>query len=211
MASSAERRRSPARPPARPGGVRRLPVVLLVALGAVGCAVGDGEGALDGVVTAVDCDLDTRSYALRPTFFGADAFENILNIRIQRGSDPQDRSDGVLFQIRDTSGVQADLLGVPIPIEDRPDALLQMGLYLNATCPTDFTGLDRPVVLAGDGGTVTFDAIYAPEGRGGGREVEATVSGATLRDPGDPTGRRAEFDGFFRFVFNRGRPAQRYP
>lgn len=196
-------------------GPRRLAgagLAALVAVATAGCAVGgDGEGAASGVVTVRGCGFDEDLYDLDPTFFGAQAFEDILNIQMQRGSDFQDRSDGVLFQVRDATMVRETLLDEPLPIEDRADALVQMSVYLNDSCPTDFTGNDRPVMLPAIEGTITFSAIFAPEADGDAREIEAVFEGAVLEDPATPDERRATLDGFFRFVFNRGRPAQRYP
>lgn len=187
-----------------------LPSLVWFAALLTGCAVGDGEGRVAGLVTALDCDLEGDRYDLRPTFFGASAFEDFLDVRIQRGSDFEDRSDGLLLSIARASELK-DLLGTPVPLRDEPGALVRMGLYLNATCPWDFTGLDRPMVMSADEGVIVFDAVYAPEVDDGAPRTAARFQDVRLRDPSDPDGRHAVLSGSFRFIFNRGRPAQRFP
>ncbi len=84
-----------------------------------------------------------------------------------------------------------------------------MSLYLNETCPIGFE--HEPPRLSAVAGTIVFDSIYAPMVDDQALETSARFSAVRFVDPSRPEERHAELDGLFRFNFNRGRPAQRYP
>ena len=186
-------------------GVATVILPLLVA----GCSVGVGAGEVSGVVDAPDCGLDEASYRLEPTFFVATPVEDHLEMRVQRGSSFSDVSDGIAVTVLGASRV-AERLGEALPIEPRPDEAdvpaVGMTLYLNESCPP--SAARAPVVLEATEGTITFEAIHAPGVDRESSEIAATFGGVRLTDH---RGRSARLSGWFRFIFNRGHPAQRFP
>jgi hypothetical protein len=190
-------------------------VRLLLALalaGLAGCSVGTGEGDITGTVTANGCfDVDP-DFDLEPTFFGATPTVDGLELRVQAGSTPEDFADGLHIFVSDPDEVALSRLGWPLEVSEAPDAEVQMVLNLMGRCdagfPTDF--FTRPWSYPGVGGTIVFDAIYAPE-----VDPDATLIDATLdvrfEDPADPENRNGRLQGGFRFFFQRGGPAQPFP
>jgi hypothetical protein len=176
--------------------------------------VGEGEGWASAEVWAPDCDLEGDAYELRPTFFGSEAQPgDTLLIRMQRGSDSPQVSDGILIQVLGASTVQAELLGSPIDLgADDGDPRVIMTLYLNETCPVI---LERPenrsVAYTAVAGALTFDAIYAPEASGSDKEIAARFDDVLLVDAHDPDNLRAVASGELQFLHVRGRPAQAFP
>ena len=102
-----------------------LPVLagaLGLALASVGCSVGQGKGNVHSLdLFARDCweyapVEGTQAYGdcydLQPTFFAANPYYNTLEIRIQRTSDIEEFSDGLVVNINDIatirSAIQAD-------------------------------------------------------------------------------------------------------
>jgi len=191
--------------------------LLLVLLVSFGCSAGVGEGDVVGNVWAPACGLAGDAYEMRSNFFSADPTHDFLDIRVQRGSDFEDVSDGMAVSVRAASEVAA-ILGTPIALEDplelpraQPDErpLVAMSVYLNRTCPI---GAHRfPVAYQAVTGEITFTAIYAPELPGSALEVTAAFSDVRFVDPSTPETRYAILSGNFSFIFNRGRPAQRFP
>lgn len=174
-----------------------------------GCSVGSGEGEVQGTVNAPSCELDMADYDLDPTFFGADPVEELLEIRIQRGSDLEAYSDGLGILVRDAKRVRAELIGIPIELTGEADALVQMSFYLNETCPPDRrTG---PVHYEAVAGLIVFENIYAPTLTEDDVETAARFNDVSFVDPESPDERHARLSGRFRFLYTRGRPAQRFP
>ena len=183
----------------------------------LGCSAGVGEGEVTGVVFAPGCGLNGEAFDLQPNFFAADPTLDFLDIRLQRGSGFEDVSDGVDISVRSASEVTANL-GVAIALEDplvlprTPPAdrpLVAMSVYLNRTCPIDRRAI--PVAYEAVSGDITFTAIYAPELPSTGLEISGSFSDVRFEDPSDPNNRNATLSGHFTFIFNRGRPAQRFP
>ncbi len=203
MATSSDRRRCAARATL----VRAALAVALVA--GVSCNPGAGEGEVGGVVTVRDCGLVDAPWALEPDFFVAEGLRDGLHLRIQRGSDLPLRSDGLWIDVLSSRGILEAGRGTPIPVAtgSRDDAL-KVSLYLNATCPA--LRHEAPVLLEGVGGTVTFAEVYDPAA-GGSPAIVGTLDDVTLVDPAAPEARRATLSGSFDFLYNRGRPAQRFP
>lgn len=164
---------------------------------------------MSGVVNAPECDLDMEAYDLEPTFFGADPVEELLEIRIQRGSDHEAHSDGLGILVSDAERVRATLIGVPIELTGNAEALVQMNVYLNETCPVDRT--TGPVSYEAVSGFLIFENIYAPTLTEDDVEVAARFSDVLFVDPRSPGRRNATLSGNFRFLHNRGRPSQRFP
>src|SRR6188472_3178973 len=80
-----------------------------VAVLAVGCvSVGEGTGEVKSDhLFAAECWDD--KYDLKPDFFAADPFRNEMHIRVQRGSDLQEVSDGISVLIDDVKGIRENL------------------------------------------------------------------------------------------------------
>ncbi len=175
----------------------------------VGCSVGGGEGQVEGIVNAPDCDLEMKRYELDPTFFGADPVEEMLEIRIQHGSDLEAFSDGLGVLVRDAAMVRGTLIGVPIELTDEAEPLVQMSFYLNETCRPDRRSL--PVNYVATSGFVVFENIYAPRLTEDDVEIAARFTDVLFVDPSEPEERNATLSGRFRFLHTRGRPAQRFP
>lgn len=178
---------------------------------------------MTGSVRIDECLLDSDTFDLGIDFFAAEFVgepENVvpverlrmLNIRLQRGSWRESDSDGLLITVRDVNEMATSLLGTPIAVEDVAEAPVYITLYLGQTCESGFPRAHwvRSAILAADGGTITFDEIYAPSLGDADAEIAARFTDVHFSDVGDPDGREALLSGEFRFVYQRGRPAQRF-
>ncbi|MCS6800185.1 MAG: hypothetical protein NZ898_16965 [Myxococcota bacterium] len=187
----------------------RFPCVAALGLVVVtGCSVGEGEGEVRGTVTAPACGLRDRAYDLHPDFFGAAHVLGRLSIRIQRGSDFEDKSDGLVLLVDDVARVHAQALGRPMSLDD-PRTPVRMSLYLNETCHPSRGR--TPVGMVAVGGTIEFGGIYLPGGGDEELETAGRFDAVRLVDPAAPESTHAELSGHFRFPYRRGRPAQRFP
>ncbi len=186
----------------------------LLGLLASACSVGDGQGEIAGHVVASDsCGLDDPSYELRPSFFSAEVTEDILNLRVQRGSALEQYADGLMIQVLDVNELKRQRLGLPIPLEGRWTDLVQVVLYLNESCEAGFPSEHRrrAVLMQAVGGSIRFDAIYAPDLDPGATGINAELIDVELVDASAPDERRATLRGWFSFFYQRGAPAQRFP
>lgn len=187
--------------------------VAMLAVGAAmavyGCNPGAGTGQVSGTLTLTDCGIVNQPYALDPDFFIAEGLLHGLHIRMQHGSDLPLRSDGLWIDVLSSQAIIDLGLGTPVPVasESREDAI-KISMYFNATCPV--IRHEAPAVLEGIGGTITFRQIYDPDSDGT-PNIVGTLDAVELVDPSAPATRRATMSGDFDFVYNRGRPAQRYP
>jgi hypothetical protein len=196
---------------ARSSEARRvgLGFAALVAVAASSCNPGAGAGELRGFVTVRDCGLVDAPFDLAPDFFVAEGQRGGLHVRIQRGSDLPLRSDGLWIDVLSSRALLEGGLGMPVPIASgsRGDAV-KVSLYLNASCPA--ARGETPVVLEGIAGTVAFTDLYDPEADGP-PAIVGTLDDVVLVDPAAPDDRRATLSGSFDLLYNRGRPAQRFP
>lgn len=184
-------------------------LVLAGGLLAAGCSpVGTGVGTVEGTISVPECDIPPGPYSLGPRFFAAEPVADFLSIRVQNGSEPIDRADGVMVEVVSASMVQESMLGQPIPLSLDPQAPVRMSFYLLHTCPSTRT-MAGPVVSAVSG-TITFTAIYAQDISTDERLIEATFDSVHFADADDPDA-YADLSGSFRFLFSRGRPLQVYP
>jgi hypothetical protein len=179
---------------------------LLLLMVVVACSVGHGEGEVGGTINIAECR--TGEYELHPTVFFAESAEELLKIRIQRGSDVEVRSDGLSVLVEDATLVKRMFLdqSVQVAIDDEPR--IDLSLYLNETCPAE---RDRtPVTLAAVSGSVRFTAIYAPEVSKDQVRIAAELTNVRFEDP-RVDDRFAVLNGRFDFLYVRGSPAQRFP
>lgn len=180
----------------------------------VGCSIGEGQGEIGGRAVALDyCELDTSDYELRPSFFAGEIIEDTLNLRVQRGGDLEQFADGLTILVRDVNEVKQNRIGLPIELDGDWRSLVQITFYLNGTCESGFPSefRRRPVLLEAVGGTITFDAIYAPDIDPGGVAIEAELDQVVFADSALPDERHATLSGWFSFFYQRGAPAQRFP
>lgn len=184
-------------------------ILRLVALALLGsCATGPGEGNAIGQVWAPDCGLDGESFSLDPNFFGMEPSRSveIIDMRMQRGGDIQNLSDGVSFFIADPEMVRTEMLGVDIELELLASPV-EMTLYLNRTCPL----LSQiPVVYRSVSGTIRFDELYVPWLENDNRMTTAVFTNVELVDTADPETRRAVLSGDISFLAQRGMPPQNF-
>jgi hypothetical protein len=153
--------------------------VLTIAAVAPACSQGEGEGRIAGTLNAPNCW--TGGFELNPDFFAAVPYRQGMLLRIQRGSDFENFSDGLTILINDITKIRPDAsrqfagryrepLKVDLPPEVTPPgtpvkpdpnpALVNMDLYLQRSCPTQAVSLHavEEVTLPNDG-TCTAPAI----------------------------------------------------
>lgn len=200
MASSRERAR-------RFGIARRVSALGFALVAASACSVGHGEGELYGTVEVPSCRIPAR-YELNPTAFFAQSIEQLLRIRVQRGSDLEVRSDGIAILVENAALVKREYLGQDLDLTPESEPRISVSVYLNESCPPGRK--HTPVVLAAVGGAIKFDEIYAPEVDEDDVQIRAELKSVRFEDPRNPE-RRAELSGYFDFLYVRGSPAQRFP
>lgn len=87
---------------------RALATVGACALLSTGCSLGQGEGEVHSdKLIARDCW--DRAYDLQPDFFAAVPYRDTLQIRVQRGNDLQEVSDGLAILIDDIKEIRSKL------------------------------------------------------------------------------------------------------
>jgi hypothetical protein len=177
------------------------------------CSVGNGSGEVTGVVNSPSCDLKDEAYDMDPTFFAAETAGDQVILRVQRGGDFEDKSDGLIVLVRDAELVRKEMLGMPIAVErarltDTEEPLVQMTFYLNETCAIERR--KTPTVFEATASTITFEALYAPRVNDD-PDVRFSFDNGTFVDPDSPEDRNAVLSGAAEFLFSRGRPAQRFP
>lgn len=205
----------------------RAAVLLLAgctALGGLGCTVGEGHG------TVVSDRLYMQGcwkgpFDLNPDFFAANPYrgESLL-IRVQRGDNNQEASDGLTVIVNDLKKVRSEMMGQPIavglppgvappgqPLTGAEAPLVSLSLYLHQTCH------EQNSATYSVSGEITFNSIFSGdpnEEDSQDRLTEATFK-VTLADPRELVGAEdpelmltSELTGDFTFFFQRGQPAQ---
>ncbi len=196
----------------------------LFAFSALGCTTGEGDGEVTSDKLYVE-DCWDGPFDLKPTFFGANPYRNTLTIRVQRGDNIEEVSDGLIVVVNDVSGIRDSRLGqalkvgmppgvtppgVPVVFEPEPP-IVSLSLYLHDTCHK------QNGTLYSMDGTITFDSLFSGdlnEGNADDRLTDAKFE-ASFADPRhmqadgtvDPE-RMSTVSGWFRFFFERGQPAQ---
>lgn len=166
----------------------RLQVFLACAVALVssgGCTVGEGEGYVKSTRLYIR-NCWNGGFDLRPDFFAANPFsDNTQVIRVQRGDNLQEVSDGLMILVNDTKAVRARLgdeleVGMPVGVScpgrpvvyDEEPALVNMSLYLHDSCHTQegatihsLNTVDDPGASGGAmgmlGGTITFNKLFS--------------------------------------------------
>lgn len=193
-----------------------------------GCTVGEGDGWIKSTRLYIR-DCWNGGFDLGPDFFASSPFsEETQVIRVQRGDNLQEVSDGLMILVNDTAAVR-DQLGQPLavgtpkgiqcpgwPLVYQPDPpLVNMSLYLHDSCHTQ-----EGATVHSISGTITFNDLFSGdinEQDGSERLTDASFT-ATFANPCDlPPGQdedpalKSEVTGYFKFFFQRGQPAQPFP
>jgi len=136
---------------------------------ALGCTTGEGDGQVESAKLFVE-DCWNGEFKLDPTFFAANPHrEETMMIRIQRGDDIEELSDGLIVLVRDIQKIRNGMLGQPIevglppavtppgvPVVANPNPpLVTLSLYLHDTCHL-MNG-----TLNSLSGTITFKALFS--------------------------------------------------
>jgi hypothetical protein len=197
-----------------------------------GCSLGEGEGDVKSdALIAQDCWFG--EYDLQPDFFAAVPYRESLNIRVQRGTDMQEVSDGMAILVQDVTEIRNEWLDKPLEVTLSPGILppgatfplpppenqppINMALYLQRSCH------NQNAVLYGVSGSVTFHALFSGDPNEDEAAAKFTDAEFSVRmgDPRDapvgkaaneiPADRQSLVTGFFRFYFERGQPGQPFP
>lgn len=93
-----------------------------------GCSLGQGDGAVHSdQLYAKDCWCS--SYNLQPNFFAAVPYRNTLQIRVQRGTDLQEVSDGLAVLVDDIRKIREEFYGKELKVG------LPIGVQLPGSLP----------------------------------------------------------------------------
>lgn len=197
-------------------------VLLALALGAAtGCTVGEGEGDVTSERLYVK-DCWNGPFNLEPDFFAANPYrEEALMIRVQRGDNNQEASDGLTVIVKDLKSVPLNTpipVGLPNgvsppgqPVKGLPDPLVSLSLYLHATCH------EQNSATYSVEGTILFHSIFSgnPNEENSERRLTDAEFEAKFADPRELVDAadtaKVTSDpvfGNFRFYFQRGQPAQ---
>jgi hypothetical protein len=194
-----------------------------VALGGLGCTVGEGHGTVESARLYMQ-GCWNGPFDLKPDFFAANPYrgESLL-IRVQRGDNNQEASDGLTVIVNDLNKVRNEMKGKPIPVGLPPGVappgqpltgaeapLVSLSLYLHQTCH------EQNSATYSVSGDITFNSIFSGdpnEEDSQDRLTEATFN-VKLADPReligaeDPALVSSDLTGDFTFFFQRGQPAQ---
>jgi hypothetical protein len=175
---------------ARPLAVLAAALVVAPLLG--GCSLGEGQGRVHSdKLFAKDCWKS--AYDLQPDFFAATPYRSTLQIRVQRGNDLQEVSDGLDVLVDDIDLVRDKYLDKPLsvrlppgvappgtpvgssppPDPDKP-ALVHISLNLERSCH------NQNIVLQAISGTMTFHELFSgdPNESVASEKLTETASGA---------------------------------
>jgi hypothetical protein len=216
---------------------RRIPAAIAGAVATAGfaasCSLGDGTGAVKSAsLNAPDCW--EGEYDLKPDFFAAQPYQNAVYIRVQRGSDQQGVSDGILILVDDVTDAIENHLGQPMDVT-LPEGVAPPGVVPGSLCGDSCSDkgvhltfyllhscFNENMVLYGVSGTITFDHLF----NGNQNESDAAKKltegefDVMVGDPQDIVTSgpdkgtipgQSELTGRFRFYFQRGQPAQPFP
>lgn len=201
-----------------------LTIACALAFG-TGCTVGDGRGKVESERLYLK-ECWNGAFDLQPDFFAANPYRGeSLQIRVQRGDNNQEASDGVTVLVNDLKAVRdSAMLGKPIPVglptgvappgqplTGRPDPLVSLSLYLHQTCH------EQNSATYSVDGDITFHSLFSGDPNEEDSHARLTDASFDVRfadprdlvDAPDPAQVTSEnVHGEFRFFFQRGQPAQ---
>lgn len=198
--------------------------ILVGALMAAGCTVGEGEGyVLSDRLYIEDCW--NGPFDLNPDFFAAIPYqEEFLMMRVQRGDNVVEQSDGVTVLVTDLQDLRQRMnqpitVGLPrgvtppgVPLQANADPpKVSLSIFLHNSCHA------QNATIYAMSGTITFASLFSGnvnEASAGARLTSASFD-AYFADPrslgSDPAANEAvtsHVRGQFEFYFQRGQPAQ---
>jgi hypothetical protein len=209
----------------------RAAALLALSAAGLGCSTGEGEGQVSSQRLFVE-GCWNGSFNLNPTFFAAQPhFDKSVMIRVQRGDGIEEVSDGLLVTVEDVAGIRGSQLGTALqvgmpvgvappgqPVIAKPNPpKVNLALYLQESCHL------QNATLYSIGGTITFHSLFSgdpneddAEDRLTHGEFSARFADPRKATPGPkgpvfPPDVESTVTGFFRFYFQRGQPAQRFP
>lgn len=206
----------------------RLGVIASLALLAGSCSVGQGEGEVSSPRLLAPGCFD-GPFSLGPSLFAANPYREQQIIRLQRGDDIIDNSDGLQVLVLDAEKVRGQLgqeLDVGLPPGVTPPGVVitpdptppqvQVTLYLHESCH------GQNVALHAVEGKIRFVKLFSGdrnEEDADDRLTEAYLTNVLVGDPREqppeggpiPAEKLSRLDGWFRFYFERGQPAQPFP
>lgn len=192
-----------------------------------GCALGEGSGEVVSDRLRVDSCWD-GPYDMQPDFFAGAPYRDSFQIRIQRGADLQEMSDGLSILVDDVHYVRG-VLGVPlqvglspgvsppgVPVQPDPNPPpVHMALYLHNTCREQLS------TLYAVRGVITFERLFNgdPNETNADERLTSAVFDVMVVDPrkqppgGGPIDQEqlSRVTGWFQFYFERGQPGQPFP
>lgn len=202
-----------------------LSLVASVALvGGLGCTVGDGKGNVTAERLYVS-GCWNGPFDLQPDFFAANPYrQEALLIRVQRGDNNQEASDGLTIIVNELDKVkEAAKTRTPIPVGLPPGVappgqpligaeapLVTLSLYLHQTCH------EQNSAIYSVGGEITFSSIFSgdPNEKDSQERFTDAWFSVQFADPRellgaeDPEAVTSNITGDFNFFFQRGQPAQ---
>ncbi len=208
----------------------------LLSLAPLACTVGEGEGAVKSDHLYVNGCWNGQ-FDLDPDFFGANPDQDeALMIRVQRGDNVEDVSDGLEVNVIDLQDVRQAIAdaktggadgadfqvgmppgvsppGVPIVFNPTPPKVT-LTLYLHHTCH------QQVGTIYSISGTIHFTSLFSGdlnEGSSENRLTQATFTDISFADPRELVAAQdsmtmasltSQVSGNFRFFFQRGQPSQ---
>jgi hypothetical protein len=194
----------------------------LLALVSAACTVGDGFGEVRSDRLYLQ-GCWNGPFDLAPDFFAANPYrEETLMLRIQRGDNIQEASDGLTVIVTDIEQVRASLgqpirVGLPVgvappgqPLQGGPTPLVTLSLYLHQTCHAQ-----NSATYSVDG-EIVFDSLFSgdPNEKDAADRLTTARFDASFADPRelvettDAAAIISQVRGNFSFFFQRGQPAQ---
>jgi hypothetical protein len=198
---------------------------------ALACSTGEGTGSVKSDRLFIE-GCWNGGFDLRPSFFAAQPhLSESLMIRVQRGDDIEEVSDGLLVIVEDLENIRQNQLGQPLPvglpvgvtppgfpvIATPNPPKVSLALYLQETCHL------QNASIYSVGGSITFQSIFSGDPNEDNAEDRLTQASFSVlfadprkAKPGD-SGLQfqndviSQVDGWFDFYFQRGQPAQRFP
>lgn len=200
----------------------------LMALIPCGCSLGKGAGEVRSDRLRLENCWD-GPYDMGPDFFAGVPYRSSFQIRVQRGGDIEEVSDGVSMLVDDVQAIRRDKLGPPLEVGLAPGVtppgipikpnssppMVHMTLYLHNTCH------GQNSALYAVHGAVTFQKLFNgdPNETDADERLSSAVFDVMVGDPRDqppeggeiPDDKLSRVTGWFRFYFQRGQPGQPFP
>jgi hypothetical protein len=192
------------------------------------CSLGKGTGEVHSDRLKMTTCWD-GTYDLGPDFFAGVPYHESFQIRIQRGSDLEEVSDGVSILVDDVSVIRASLLSVPLDVGLAPGVtppgrpvvatasppMVHLALYLHNSCHEENSALYAVR------GVIMFEKLFNgdPNETSADQRLTTAVFDVMVGDPRDepaqggdiPEDKLSRVTGWFRFYFQRGQPGQPFP